>query len=397
MASRRNAVRMDHPVIITFLILAVIAFMYFAAEVLQPLALAILLCFVLAPIARFLERYGVPRFAAILLTVVTVLGAIGVVGYKVGQQLTQLGNEIPKYEGRIIDKVRGVVQPEHESAVGKVSKVVSDVAAEAMPAPVNPNVVPVSIVSRPTFQERLRETVGPVLEPIAVGSLVLILVLFILLHREDLSDRIIQLFGLGRVSLTTRTMEEAGQRISRYLAIFSTYNAVYGVIVGAGLWLIGIEYAVLWGFLTAVLRFIPYVGPTTAFALPLLFSFARYDAWREPALVATLFIGLEAISSGYLEPVVYGRTTGLSAVGLLVAATFWTWLWGPLGLFMSTPLTSCLAVLGKYVPSLRFFATLLGEEAVLEPDVRFYQRLLLLDQDGATEIVEEALKKTPRA
>jgi hypothetical protein len=255
----------------------------------------------------------------------------------------------------------------------------------------------VRIVARPSFQERLRTTIGPYMEPIAVGSLVLILVLFILLHREDLSDRIIQLFGLGRISLTTRTMEEAAQRISRYLAIFSTYNATFGLIVTIGLWLIGIPYAVLWGFLTAVLRFIPYVGPTTAFALPLLFSVARFDTWREPALVAALFMGLEAISSGFLEPVVYGRTTGITAVGLLVSATFWTWLWGPLGLLMSTPLTSCLAVLGKYVPSLRFFATLLGEEAVLDPDVRFYQRLLLLDQDGAIEIVEAAMQERPRA
>jgi predicted PurR-regulated permease PerM len=397
-ASRRSTVRMDHPVIITFLILAIIAFMYFAAEVLQPLALAILLCFVLAPISRFLERHGVPRFAAVLLTVVTVLGTLGVVGYIVGQQLTALGNDLPKYERNITDKARRIVEPTQESAIEKVTKVASNVAEKLEPnSPVNSDIVDVRIVSHRSFQERLRMTIGPYLEPIAVGSLVLILVLFILLNREDLSDRIVQLFGLGRISLTTRTMEEAGQRISRYLAIFSTYNATFGLIVTIGLWLIGIPYAVLWGFLTAVLRFIPYVGPTTAFALPLLFAIARFDTWREPALVAALFMGLEAISSGFLEPVVYGRTTGITAVGLLVSATFWTWLWGPLGLLMSTPLTSCLAVLGKYVPSLRFFATLLGEEAVLDPDVRFYQRLLLLDQDGAIEIVEEALKQTPRA
>ena len=218
----------------------------------------------------------------------------------------------------------------------------------------------------------------------------LILVLFMLMGREDLSDRIVGLFGHRQVSLTTRTMEEIGQRISRYLATFALVNSGFGLVIGLGLGLIGVPYAVLWGCLAAMLRFIPYVGPAVAFVLPLVFSFAHFPGWAQPLEVVALFGVVEVVLNSFLEPVIYGKTTGVSALGLLVAAMFWTWLWGTLGLLLSTPLTVCLAVLGKYVPSLRFFATLLGEEAELEPDVRFYQRLVALDRDGAIEVVEAA-------
>src|SRR3954465_6993159 len=214
--------------------------------------------------------------------------------------------------------------------------------------------------------------------------------------REDLSDRIIGLFGNRQISLTTRTMEEIGRRISRYLATFALVNSGFGLVIGLGLGLIGVPYAVLWGCLAALLRFIPYVGPAAAFLLPLVFSFAHFPGWAQPLEVVALFGVVEVLLNSYLEPVIYGKTTGVSALGLLVAAMFWTWLWGTLGLLLSTPLTVCLAVLGKYVPSLQFFATMLGEEAELEPDVRFYQRLVALDRDGSVALTEEAIKKQPR-
>jgi hypothetical protein len=179
--------------------------------------------------------------------------------------------------------------------------------------------------------------------------------------------------------------------------MFATVNSTFGLIVGLGLWAIGVPYAVLWGFLAAALRFIPYVGPASAFALPLLYSIAHFATWREPLMVVALFGVMEVLANTFLEPVIYGRTTGVSALGLLVAAMFWTWLWGALGLLLSTPMTVCLAVLGKYVPSLSFFSTLLGEEADLDPDVRFYHRLLALDQDGANEVVEASLKHQTKA
>ena len=229
----------------------------------------------------------------------------------------------------------------------------------------------------------MRSYTGPYLEFLGVGSFVLILVLFILIGREELSDRIIGLFGHRHVSLTTRTMQEIGQRISRYLATFAMVNSGFGLVIGLGLWLIGVPFAVLWGCLAAMLRFIPYVGPAVAFILPLVFSFAHFPGWVKPLEVVALFAVVEAALTSFLEPIIYGKTTGVSALGLLVAAMFWTWLWGTLGLLLSTPMTVCLAVLGKYVPSLWFFATLLNEDPELEPEVRLYQRLVALDREGA--------------
>ena len=191
-------------------------------------------------------------------------------------------------------------------------------------------------------------------------------------------------------------MGEIGQRISSYLAMITLVNSGFGLVVGLGLFTIGVPYAVLWGCLAAMMRFIPYVGAAVAFGLPVVFSVAHFPGWRQP-LEVFAFFGLIELGLSYLEPVVYGKTTGVSALGLLVAVAFWTWLWGLLGTLLSTPMTLCLAVLGKYVPSLSFFATLLGEEADLDQNIRFYQRLVSLDQDGATAIIDAALKERSRA
>ena len=254
----------------------------------------------------------------------------------------------------------------------------------------------VRVVEEPTFRQRLQSAVGPYLEFVGVGCFVLILVLFILMKREELGDRIVQLFGRRQINLTTRTMGEIGERISRYLAMITLVNSGFGLTIGVGLWLIGVPYAMLWGCLAAMMRFIPYVGAAVAFLLPMLFSVAHFPGWRQPLEVAAFFGAVE-IALTYLEPLIYGKTTGVSALGLLVAAVFWTWLWGLLGTLLSTPLTLCLAVLGKYVPSLSFFATILGKEADLDQDIRFYQRLVSLDQDGAAAVVDAALKERPRA
>ncbi|MEO6812042.1 MAG: AI-2E family transporter [Isosphaeraceae bacterium] len=402
MANRRSPFRMDHPVIVTFLIIAIVASMSLAGEVLKPLALAILLSFCLTPVAAFLERRRLPRALAVILTVVLSLGVLSGVGYVVGSQLTSLANDLPKYQERMIEKVDTLVKPKQDSALTRANKVVSNVAAH-MDAPTTmqgrgPNVQDVRVVEAPSFRQRLQTAVGPYLEFVGVSFFVLILVLFIMLNREDLNDRIIRLAGNRQISLTTRTMGEVGQRVSRYLATFAAVNSVIGLIVGLGLWAIGLPLAALWGFLAAALRFIPYVGPTTAFLLPLVFSVAvaPMGSWLLPIEVLVLFGVMELVANSFLEPIIYGKTTGVSALGLLVAAMFWTWLWGALGLLLSTPMTVCLAVLGKYVPSLRFFATLLGEEAALDPDVKFYQRLLASDQDGAEDVVEEALRTRPR-
>jgi predicted PurR-regulated permease PerM/CheY-like chemotaxis protein len=398
-AERKTSFATD-PFRMTMLIFAIIAFMYFTGEVLKPLALSVLLSFALAPATRVLERLGLPRAAAVILTVVLSLGLLGVIGYVVGHQLNSLAKGLPDYQENIETKLRGVMNPGQQSTAARLKTLADEVTAKMERPPVSTDgavaVQKVEVISRPSFQERLRSATGPYLEFLGVGSFVLILVLFMLMGREELSDRIVGLVGHRQVSLTTRTMEEIGQRISRYLATFALVNSGFGVIIGLGLWMIGAPFAALWGCLAAMLRFIPYVGPAVSFILPLVFSFAHFPGWAKPLEIVVLFAVVEAALTSFLEPVIYGKTTGVSALGLLIAAMFWTWLWGTMGLLLSTPLTVCLAVLGKYVPSLWFFAALLKEETDLKPDVRFYQRLLARDREGAIEIVNEALKQRPR-
>jgi predicted PurR-regulated permease PerM len=418
MASSKHVSQLSDPYKLPMLIFAIIAFMYFSAEVLKPLALSVLLSFALAPAVKFLERRRVNRVLAVVMVGTLTLVSLGGIGYVVGQQLTSLADKLPDYQGNIETKLRGVIHPGQQSSLDKVTSLANRVSAKMEGAPASSptpaasaavategsetrpgdssEIQRVQVVSSPSFQERLREAIGPYLEFLGVGSFVLILVLFMLIGRDDLGDRIIQLFGHRQVTLTTRTSEEICRRITRYLGTFALMNIGFGIVIGVGLALIGVPYALLWGCMAAMLRFIPYVGPAVAFVLPLVFSFAHFPGWSQPLLVVGLFLVVETALNSFLEPIIYGKTTGVSALGLLVAAMFWTWLWGTLGLLLSTPLTVCLAVLGKYVPSLSFFATLLGEEAELEPDVRFYQRLVALDQDGAMAFIEEESKRIPR-
>ena len=402
MAARIRTVAASGPVERAILMIAIVGSMYFTGEVLKPLALSVLLSFALAPVSRLLERVGFPRPFAVASTVVVALGLLGVIGFVVGGQLTSLAKELPTYKQNIEIKIDSVFKPDQQSTSERLKNMVDEVTAKVVKTRPKENEPPttiqkVEVVQEPSFQDRLRGSSGPYLEFLGVGGFVLVLVLFMLMGREDLRDRIVELFGHRQISVTTRTMEEIGQRISRYLVTFALVNSSFGLVIGCGLALIGVPYAVLWGCLAAMLRFIPYVGTAVAAALPLVFSFAHFPGWVQPLEVAALFGVVEVALNSVLEPVIYGKTTGVSALGLLVAAMFWTWLWGTLGLLLSTPLTVCLAVLGKYVPSLRFFAILLGEEAEMKPDVRLYQRLVGLDRDGAVEVVETALKKQPRA
>jgi predicted PurR-regulated permease PerM len=390
------------PFKITLLIFAIIAFMYFTSEVLKPLALSVLLSFALAPAAQRFERWGLPRLAAVLLTVVISLTLLAGIGFVVGQQLTSLAARLPDYQKNIEGKLSRVINPGASSTASRLKDLANEMTARMEKPPVSNDgdeMVPIPkvvVVSQPSFHEQFRSVLGPYLEFLGVSGFVLVLVLFMLMGRDKLSDRIVGLFGHHHVSLTTRTMQELGGRISRYLGTITLVNSGFGLVIGLGLGMIGVPYAVLWGCLAAMLRFIPYVGTAVAFVLPLVFSFAFFPGWVQPLEVVALFVVVEVTLSSFLEPIIYGKTTGISALGLLVAALFWTWLWGTLGLLLSTPLTVCLAVLGKCVPSMWFFAALLSEDAELEPDVQFYQRLVALDREGAIQVVETALKKRSR-
>jgi hypothetical protein len=234
-----------------------------------------------------------------------------------------------------------------------------------------------------------------VVESLVTAGLIVALLIFMLLRHAELRNRLIRLFGSGRLPITTRAMDEAGERISRYLLTQSLVNGGFGLAIGLGLSLIGLPYAVLWGFLAATLRFVPYLGPWLAALMPLALALAVFRGWTEPLLVLALFAVLEPVIFLVLEPLVYGSRTGVSDIALLIAVGFWTWLWGPVGLILSTPLTVCLVVLGKYVPEVSFLVVLMGDEPALAPHVGYYQRLLAEDEDEAAEIVEAYRRAHP--
>jgi predicted PurR-regulated permease PerM len=238
--------------------------------------------------------------------------------------------------------------------------------------------------------EVFRGAFGTVLNGLALVAIVVVLVVFFLIRRDDLRDRFIRLIGKSQVNVTIQMLEDAGTRVSRYLLMLLFINATYGIAAGIGLYFIGLPNAVLWGILATTLRFIPYLGPWLAAAMPIGLAMAISTGWVPPLLAIGLFVVLELLSNNVMEPWLYGKTTGVSVVAVLVAAVFWTWLWGIVGLLLATPLTVCLLVIGKHVPQLSFLDVLLGNEPVFAPARRVYQRLVAGDQEEAVELVEAA-------
>jgi predicted PurR-regulated permease PerM/methylmalonyl-CoA mutase cobalamin-binding subunit len=368
-----------------------------ARAVVVPLALAVLLAFVLTPAAERLERWRVRRALAVALVMALALGAVGGFGYVLGLQFVDLSARLADYSGSVRGKVAGLrgagggTLDRLQQTVDTVSEALEDQVADTRGAARPVRVVP----SDPTPVERFQATVAPVLEPLAMAGIVVILVAFMLAQRDDLRNRLIRLVGKGRLTLTTRTLDEVGQRVSRFLVTQLLINAGFGALVTAGLAAIGVPYALLWGALTVVLRFVPYIGSAIALVLPALLAFAVFPGWRETLLTVALFLALDVLAAYVVEPLVVGHRTGVSSMALLVSALFWTWLWGPAGLLLSTPITVCLAVLGRHVRELEFLGILLGDEPALETDVSFYQRLVAGDEDEAGEIVERQLATHP--
>ncbi len=244
----------------------------------------------------------------------------------------------------------------------------------------------------PNAIQLLRGAVGPLARPFGTAAVVIVFVIFMLLHREDMRDRVIRLIGVRRLNVTVQAFDDAAYRVSRYLFMQFLINAIQGTVVAIGLTLIGVPNGILWGILTIALRFIPYLGPLVAAGMPILVSLAAFNNWTGPLMTIVLVSSLEIISNNVLEPWLYGSRTGLSPVALIVAAVFWTWLWGGVGLLLSTPLTVCLVVMGKYIPQLAFLGILLSDEAVLSPKMRLYQRLLASDLQEAETVIKEVAK-----
>ena len=384
--------------------IAVVAVLYFAREVLLPLAIAVLLTFALAPISSRLRKLGLPRVLAVITTVMFAFLILTLFALVVAGQVAEVAKNLPAYQDNIIGKIRGLQESGADSGiVRRLMSVVESVGRElddTRPSPTvkdtpltsrEPLLVEIFAPSRPI--ETLTNLIGPLLGPIASLGLIVVVVIFMLLEREELRDRFIRLVGYGDLHRTTEALQEAGSRVALYLLMQLVVNCAYGIPLAVGLWAVGIPNAVLWGMLAIVLRFVPYIGPVIATVLPLFLAFAVDPGWSLVFWVAAIFLVLELTSNNIVEPWLYGSRTGLSPLAIIVAAIFWAWLWGPIGLILSTPLTVCLAVLGRYVPQFEFLQVLFGSEPVLDPKERLYQRLLAGDPDEATDQAEEILEE----
>jgi predicted PurR-regulated permease PerM len=378
----------------------VIAGLYFGRPVLEPLALAVLLSLLLAPAVRWLQRHRVGRvpavFASVVLTVIVVFGLAAAVG----DEVIGLARDLPKYEDNIASKIRSLNGVPGAGIVGRATRVLQDLGKELGPLESSGsftgtpgetrNPVPVEIrSSEPALFQILENVVGPLLLPLGFAGLVLVFAILILLKREDLRDRMLRLAGARDMHRTTAAMNEAAARLSNYLLVQLGVGVCFGVPVGIGLAVIGVPGAPLWGVLGVLLRFIPYLGGPLTAVMPCLLAIAVDPGWSRLIWTVVLFAAVETVLANIVEPLVYGRTTGLSATAVIVASVFWTWLWGPVGLLLATPLTVCLVVLGRYVPQLQFLDILLGNRPVLTPEETLYQRLLAQDPEEATEQAEE--------
>jgi predicted PurR-regulated permease PerM len=380
----------------------VVSCLYWAQTVFIPVALAVFLSFLLAPLVTALQRRGLRRLPSVLLVVMLAAAVLGGGVWLVTAEVTSLAGEVPKYTENIKAKVTSLRHLGQGSVTGHLEKMIREITGVwNLPAgsreekhgnkpPVAALEKPTAVVlepESPTWLARLPALLSSLLATLAGLGLALVLVVFMLLKREDLRNRLIRLVSHGQITVMTKALDDAGQRISRFLLMQLIVNATVGLSVGLGLLAIGVRYALLWGFLAAVFRYIPYIGVWIAALPPIVLSLAMFPGWVQPLLVIGQFLTIELTASNVIEPRLYGHSIGVSEVALLVAAAFWAFLWGPIGLVLSSPLTVCMVVLGKYVPQLKFLDVLLGDEPPLDAHVTFYQRLLARDQDEATQLV----------
>jgi predicted PurR-regulated permease PerM len=408
----RRGLLTSEPVILLALVLGCL---YFAREVLIPLAMALTLNFLLTPLVMAFERMRVRRVPAVFLVLVMTTAVMGGVGWIVARQVISVVNDLPNYTDNIHDKMASL----HAPAGGELSQTIGSLRTlgnafnEDSKAPATPTLVhggrrareaaklqaeskgeptPVVVIPQPeSTRQYLRELLLPVAKPLGMLGMVVIFTIYMLLKREDLRNRLLLLAGVGRLNLMTQALNDAAERISRYLVVNVLVNASYGVIFAIGLYLLHVPNATLWGALLAILRMVPYVGTMIVGTATLAFTLAVFDSWWHPLWVFLLFAVLEIVISNFVEPHLYGSHTGISALALVTMALVWTLLWGWPGLVVSTPLTVCLIVFGRYLPQMSFLHILLGDEAELAPEAKFYERLLATDQAEAHQIADRFL------
>jgi len=387
----------------------VLAALYVGQDVFLPVVIAILLAFVLAPFVDLMRRWRLGRVPSVVIAVLFALGVVVALGTVIGYQVAGLATDLPRYQTTIKEKVgalRAGTIGRLPSLVREFNSAVKEEPKDAQPPPSaaaapaasptapEPGPLPVEVHERePTPLEIAQSIAVPLLHPLAMTGIVFVVLIFILLQREDLRDRMIRLFGSTDLHRTTAAMDDAARRLSRYFLTQLALNSAFGVFIGVGLWLIGVPSPVLWGVFTTLMRFVPYIGSFLAAAFPVLLAAAVDPGWSMVLMTIALFLISEPLMGHVIEPLVYGQSTGLSPFAVVISAIFWTWLWGPVGLLIATPLTLCLVVLGRHVERLEFLDVLLGDRPALTPAENLYQRMLAGDPDEALESAEVLLKE----
>ena len=384
---------------------ATVAILYFGRNILIPIALAVVLSFLLTPLVSWLQKIHLGRTPSVLIVLVLCFAIAGWIGWGVAGQLLEITTHIRDYKSNLVDKMHSLHS--HKNApIVQATATVQELNKELAVAPAaaaegarnnkdarNVRPIPVQVTAPPSnLVQDLREFLGPLAGPIETGFLVIIFMAFMLINREDLRNRLIRLGGSGQLSVMTQALEDASDRLSRYLLMQFVVNGCYGLLFGLGLFWIGIPHALLWGALGAMLRFVPYVGVWIAVAFPMAMAAAVFPGWSQCLLAFGLFAAMELLVANVIEPWLYGSHIGVSPFAILVAAAFWATLWGPVGLILSTPLTLCLILIGRYVPQMNFLEVLLGDAPVLSPQELYYQRLLAMDSDEARNVAKRYLE-----
>jgi predicted PurR-regulated permease PerM len=377
-------------------VVVIVAVLYVAKDVFLPLALAMLIAFALSPLVTRLRRIGLPSTAGVIVAVMVAFLLLGAFSLVVASQLSQLAGELPAYQSNILQKLDDLGAMDDSGELSRLSRMVSEISAQLTsalsPGETNEAVAEVRVIERTSALETIENVLLPLFGPVAMTGLVVVLVIFMLMQREDLRDRFIRLVGARDLARTTQVIEDAAGRVTTYLLMQLLVNTIYATPIGLGLWAIGIPNPLLWALFTLVLRFVPYIGSILSAALPLMLAFAVSPGWAAVLWTLALFAFVEFVTSNAIEPWLYGSRTGVSPLAIIVAAIFWTFIWGPLGLVLSTPLTVCLVVLGRHVPQFALFDVLFGDEPVLSPHAQLYQRLLAGDEIEAQARAEEALE-----
>ncbi|MDI1312847.1 AI-2E family transporter [Prosthecobacter sp.] len=388
--------------------LLAIAALYLGRDILIPLALASLFTFLLNPLVKRLCRWGIPRVLSLATVTIVCFSSLALLGWLLGGELANLANELPNHRSNIQRRIESLQKIGETGIIQRMRQLVGDVSqpstlpdAEALVGPPTPNPTATPTPPPPAappqngesvLMKALNMVVSTLADSLGMAAVVILFVVFMLLRLNDISQRVVRLVGYSRLTLTTKAIDEAGDRISRYLLMQGTVNAIYGLVLGIGLTVIGLPYVLLWGVLATILRFIPYVGPWIVTVLLVGLSLAIFDGWQQPLLVIAFVATLELLTNMFLEPMLYGHSVGLSDFALLLAVAFWTWLWGGVGLLLATPLTVCIVVFCKQAPSLEWVGILMADNPPPQPHLNYYQDHLAGKEDSAQILLESSLR-----